>query len=342
MIGAQVGPYLQKGAWQANASMSQFQTNQEYEGTALRKSLIAAGNEVIEGSTALDLEASYGVSRQLDVTLDAPVTLNYHWSTVVAGTRYEDTARGLDDMTLSVHRWLFDCTKHTDQNISLGLGVRMPTGNANAQWPFPNSLGQDITERAVFTGAQLGSGAWGLFPIIEGFKQFRYLTIFGTGSYLFSLRGQNNTYSFGAAINPNGPTAVPANIRYNSTPDSYFVHTGLAAPIPIPRVKGLSALFAGRIVGVPVHNVFGPTTGFRQPGFLVTVEPGVNLDTKLATYSFSVPLRVAQEVESSLGSPRASDFAQHLILVSVSFNLGGGGGSKAPADTPPATPAPIN
>jgi len=337
VIGAQVGPYLKKGEWQANASISQFQTNQEYLGTALRQNLEAAGTEVIEGSTSLDLQASYGVTKQLNLTLDAPVILNDHWSTVLAGTRYEDSARGLSDMTLSARRWMFDCTKHTDQNLSLGLGVRMPTGNANAQWPFPNALGQNITQRPVFTGSQLGSGAWGLAPSLEGFKQFGYVTIFGTGSYLFSLRGQNNTYSLGAAINPLGPTAVAANVRYNSTPDSYLVHTGAA--VPIPRLKGLSGLFAWRMVGVPVHNVFGPTTGFRQPGYFVTVEPGLNFDTKLATYSFSVPLRVAQKVEASLGSAKASDFAPHLILVSVSFNFGGN--RKPETDLEPAKPEPV-
>lgn len=340
MIGAQVGPYLPKGGWQLNASMSQFATNNEYTGDELRTDLTAAGKEVIEGSTALDLEASYGITKQLSVTLDAPVTLNYHWSTVIAGTRYEDTARGLNDMTLSARRWLFDCAKHTNQNIALVLGVRMPTGNADAQWPFPNSLGQDITERPVFTGAQMGSGAWGLSPTLEGFKQFRYFTIFGTGSYLFSLRGQNNTLSLGAAINPAGPTAVAANVRYNSTPDSYLVHTGLAAPIPLPRVKGLSGLFAARAVGVPVHNVFGPTTGFRQPGYLVTVEPGLNFDTKLATYSVSVPLRVHEYVEPSLGLTRNSDFAQHLILVSVTFDFGGH--KKSAVDSGAAEPKPTN
>jgi hypothetical protein len=340
VIGAQIGPYLPKGGWQLNASMSQFATNNEYTGDELRTDLTAAGKEVIEGSTALDLEASYGITNQLSVTLDAPVTLNYHWSTVIAGTRYEDTARGLNDMTLSVRRWLFDCAKHTDQNIAVNLGVRMPTGNANAQWPFPNSLGQDITERPVFTAAQMGSGAWGLVLTLDGFKQFAHFAIFGTGSYLFSLRAQNNTLSLGAAINPNGPTAVAANVRYNSAPDSYLVHTGVAVPLHIPRLNNLSGLLAGRIVGVPVNNVFGSTIGFRQPGYFVTVEPGLNFDTKLATYSISVPLRVAQNVEHSLGISRNSDFASSLILVSVSFNFGG---NKKPADdSGAAEPGPTN
>lgn len=329
MIGAQVGPYLPKGGWQLNASLSQFATNNEYTGANLRTDLSAANTEVTEGSTSVDLEATYGVTHQLSATLDAPVTLNYHWSTVLAGTRYEDTSRGLNDMTLSGRYWIFNCTRHTDQNIAFDLGVRMPTGNANSQWMFPNALGQDLAERPVFTGAQMGSGAWGIDLGMDGFKQFSKFAIFGTGSYLFSLRGENHTYSLTAAINPNGPTAVPENERYNSAPDSYLLHVGVAVPVHIPVFPGLSALFAGRLQGVPVHNVFGPTVGFRQPGYMFTLEPGLNYDTKLATYSISVPIRTAQNVESSLGYVRNSDFTHAMLLISVSFNFGGHGGKSS-------------
>lgn len=321
MIGAQVGPYLQKGEWQTNASIRQFETDQEYQGTGLRQDLMSKGTQVKEGMWFLDLQATYAVSPQLNLTLDAPVILRAHWSTVIAGTRYDETSRGLFDMMLDARYWLFKCANHTDQNISVGLGVRMPTGNANATALFPNSLGHNLAARPVFTGIQTGSGAWGLALSLEGFKQFRYFTVFGTGNYLFSLRGQNNTLSFGAAINPLGPTAVAANVRYNSTPDSYLVHTGVA--VPIHRVKGLALLFGGRVEGVPVHNVFGPTTGFRQPGYYVTVEPGINFDTHVATYSLTVPLRAYQNVENSLGFKRNSDFAHHMLVFGVSFNLVG-------------------
>ncbi|MGA8870976.1 MAG: hypothetical protein WA434_03355 [Candidatus Acidiferrales bacterium] len=336
MIGAQIGPYLPKGGWQLNASMSQFATKDEYRGTDIRTDLESTDTEVIEGSTSLDLEASYGISQQLSVTADVPVTLNYHWSTVLAGTRYEDTARGINDVTISARYWLFNCARHTDQNIAVNFGVRTPTGNANAQWPFPNSLGQDTQERPVDTAAQMGSGAWGLVLTVDGFKQFSRFALFGTGSYLFSLKGQDNTLSLGAAINPNGPTAVAANVRYNSAPDSYLAHAGVAVPLHIPRLSGLSALFAGRIVGVPAHNLLSSTIGFRQPGYFVTAEPGLNYDTKWVTYSFSVPLRVAQYSGHSLGIARNSDFTHSLILATVSFNLGGKGAhaQEPDADTP--------
>lgn len=324
VIGAQVGPYLPRGGWQLNASVSQFNTNNEFMGTALREDLLDSNTEVIEGSTVLDLEAIYGITRQLSLTVDAPVTLNYHWSTVLAGTRYEDTSRGLNDMTLSGRYWVFGTANHPRENIAFDLGVRLPTGNANSQWPFPNALGEDVQNRAVFTGAQMGSGAWGIQLGMDGFKQYSEFAIFGTGNYLFSLRGENHTYSLPAATNPKGPTAVPSNEEYNSAPDSYLVHVGVAVPLHIPFLPALSGLFAGRVQGVPVGNVFGPTVGFRQPGLLFTVEPGLNYDTRLATYSVSIPIRAAQDAESSLGYARNSDFTKTMLLVSVSFNLGGG------------------
>jgi hypothetical protein len=83
-------------------------------------------------------------------------------------------------------------------------------------------------------------------------------------------------------------------------------------------VKGISALVAGRIEGVPINNVFGPTSGFRQPGYYVTVEPGLNYETRLALYSVSMPLRVAQKVEAG----KASDFAPALVEFGVNFKLG--------------------
>ena len=111
MIGAQIGPYLPKGGWQLSASGSQFATGDEYTGSNLDQNLTAKGTDVIEGSTATDFDVSYGITKQLSVTADVPVTINYHWSAVIAGKRWEDTARGLNDITFSARYWLFDCTK---------------------------------------------------------------------------------------------------------------------------------------------------------------------------------------------------------------------------------------
>jgi hypothetical protein len=322
VVGAQVSPYLRPGDLQINTSMRIFNTADEFEGNTIRTSLMTTDTSVHEGIQFFDIQGTYGISKQASITFDAPVILNGHFSTVLAGTRYTQTSHGLFDTMLVGRYWLFDTSKHSDQNISLGVGVRMPTGNSNATSLYPNSNGQNFSQVADFVAIQTGSGAWGIPVSLEAFKQFRYLSAFGSGNYLFSLRSQNNTLSLSAAINPAGPSAVPANERYNSTPDSYRAYAGVGAPVPVKGLKRASVLLASRIEGVPINNVFGATSGFRQPGYYVTVEPGFNYETRRALYSVTMPLRVYQMVWPSEGYARASDFAPDMVEFGINFKLG--------------------
>ncbi len=331
-LGAVSGPYLQKGEFEVNGGLTRFETTDQFGGGAFqgdqqRADLYARNAQVNEGGVTLDLRGSYGLSRQLSLNLSVPVILFSHWSTVLAGTRYDQTAHGLGDVVIGGKYWLFNCERYPDKNISFGLGARAPTGNSNYKVLYPNSLGQDFQMRPVFPGIQPGSGAWGLKLSVDGFQQLKRFTLFGTGIYTFSLRDQNDTYALGATLNPAGVTATAANLRYISAPDSYLFNLGLATPVP--KVSRITAFVQGRIAGVPVHNVLTATSGYRQPGYFVTIEPGLAFSTSLASYTLSAPLRLQAGTRPNfLGSPVSSDFTSYLFVVSVSFKLGGG---KKPA-----------
>ena len=126
--------------------------------------------------------------------------------------------------------------------------------------------------------------------------------MFGTATYQFSLRDHNDTYSLGAALNPAGPEAVREDLRYVSTPDSYLVNLGVGVPL---RRLGVTAFMTWRAVGVPVHNVFGKTEGYRQPGYYVTAEPGVSWVMGRAAYSVSIPLRMWAGTKNNFLGQRA-------------------------------------
>ena len=303
--------------------MTHFETDEEFSGVRQRVDLESVNRQVKEGAVTLDLQGSYGLSRQVSLSVDAPVVLFSHWSTVLAGTRYDQTAHGIGDAVISGNYWLFNCERYPEKNISFGTGIRVPTGNSNYQVLYPNSLGQDFKLRPVFPGIQVGSGAWGWRLSVDGFQRLKRFTLFGTGLYTFSLRDQNDTYALGATLNPAGVTATAANLRYISTPDSYLFNLGLATAVP--KVSRITAFVQGRIAGVPVHNVLTRTIGFRQPGYFITVEPGLAFSTSLADYTISAPLRVQAATRPNfLGSPVNSDFTHHLLVVSVSFRFGGG------------------
>ncbi|MBI2815609.1 MAG: hypothetical protein HYX72_01590 [Acidobacteria bacterium] len=321
-IGAQIGPYLQKGEWQVIGGINRWETDDQFRGTDHRVDLYQTDSQVKEGALTLGVQGSYGLTRQINLLVEAPIILSSYWSTKVAGIRQKQVARGLSDIVAGGRVWLFGCDSHPDQNIALGSGVRLPTGESNYQVLYPNSQGRDFAKRPVFPGIHPGIGAWGLRLSVDSFKQFRYFAVFGSGQYMFSLRDQNDTLYMGAAMNPLGPEAVAENVRYVSTPDSYLFSAGAATSVP--KLPGVSAFFVGRIAGVPVHNVLTQTIGFRQPGWFFTIEPGLNFATKLASYNVSVPIRVRQNVQPDfLGIPKNSDFAHLQVRVGVMFQLGG-------------------
>jgi len=89
-----------------------------------------------------------------------------------------------------------------------------------------------------------------------------------------------------------------------------------------------------RAVGVPVHNVFGPTYGYRQPGYFVTMEPGVGWNMGRINYNFSVPLRMFAGTNNNfLGNRISSDFTRYSLVLGMSFKFGGNAPAPS-ADAP--------
>jgi hypothetical protein len=326
ILGSQVSPYLQPGEWQAGASYRQFTADHQYQGTGLSPAVTALGTNVISKMQYLELSGTYAFTTQWNASVSAPViakaSSNRALPATVAGSpRFVQSASGLGDMTVSLRRWFMSCDANPHQNVAFGVGLKMPTGNDNASDMFPNALGQDARERPVDQSIQLGDGGWGFNVSLEGFKQFGPVAAFASGVYVFNPKDQNETLSPPALLNPVGPQAVAAVQRYNTVSDSYLVRGGIG--VAIPKVTGLSATVATRIEGVPVTDLLGETAGFRRPGYFVTIEPGVVFSSGPAVFFLNVPLRVHQDVKPSLGFPRDSTFADHLVLVGTSFRLGG-------------------
>lgn len=317
MRGGLIGPYLQKGEWQINGYWSRFRTDETFRGYDL-----ISTTAVFEGGDTLNLLGMYGLTPRINLAAEVPYVMHSYWSNVVAGTRYYQKVHGFGDTVIAGRLWLLNPEKNPKQNIGLSLGLRLPTGESNYQVPYPDSKGNNITDRPVYPAVQPGIGAFGLRLAAQGFRSFRHLSVYGTGLYLFSLKKQNDTFAFNAATNPAGPQAVQENLRYLTTPDSYQFTGGVSTSIP--HLKGFSLSFGGQVAGVPVYNVLTTTSGYRQPGYMVTVHPGMAWDTKFATFYVTVPVRVHQYVgKDFLGNQRAADFAKTSLQVGMQFNLGG-------------------
>jgi hypothetical protein len=326
VLGAQLSPYLQPGEWQVGASYRQFTADHQYQGTDLSPAVTALGTNVISKMRYLEVNGTYAITTQWNVTASAPLILeassNRALPATVAGSpRFVHSTSGLGDLTVGGRYWFMNCDANPHQNFSLGVGLKMPTGDSGATDMFPNALGQDVRERPVDQSIQLGDSGWGFGLSLEGFRQFGPISAFASGVYIFNPKDQNGTLSPPALLNPVGPSAVAAAQRYNTVSDSYLVRTGVG--VAVPKVTGLSATLAARVEGVPVTDVFGETTGFRRPGSFVTLEPGAIFGSGRTMLFLSVPIRVHQNVKPSLGFVRDSTFADHMVLAGTSIRLGG-------------------
>jgi hypothetical protein len=338
VLGAQISPYLQKGEWQFGTSYRQFTADTQYQGTGLSQPVTQNGTQVISKMNALELTGAYGISRQWNAVVGVPLiaraSSNRALPANIAGSpRFVHNARGIGDISFGVRRWLLNCENNADQNMSLGLSVKAPTGDSDVEDVFPNALGQDVRSRVVDQSIQLGDSGWGFSVSFEAFKQLADLTAFGSGVYLFNPRGQTDTPSPPALLNPAGPQAVDSRFRFNSVSDSYLFRAGFG--YPFKPVAGLSMFLAGRVEGVPRRDAFGGESGFRRPGYFAAIEPGVNYARGRTILSFSAPIRIHQNVKADVfGIRRDSTFADHMFLITATYRLGGNYGDLGPAVRP--------
>lgn len=335
MLGADQSPYLLPGDWQIGASYRTFRADKQYIGNKLSQPINRLRNQVISELQTLDLFATYAQDRHWNLTLNIPVVLYGSSSRALpafAGPdspRYVQSSKGLGDITLSARRWLLETTKNPSGNVAIGVGIKLPTGDSNAKDRFPNGTGNDPQLRPVDPSIQLGDGGIGIQLQLESFQQIGSATVFLTGAYLITPRGQTGTLSPRSFLSPGGPAAIDPFERYNTVPDQYIGRIGITHPVP--GVKGLAVLLAGRAEGVPVHDAVGKTIGFRRPGYTVSIEPGLIYSYKNTAFSLSVPVVMDRNIlDQRPGTPRESTFADWSIVATVTHRIGKAGRAARP------------
>lgn len=115
-----------------------------------------------------------------------------------------------------------------------------------------------------------------------------------------------------------------------SVPDQIALRAGLSYLIP---VTGLGAYLGGRWKSVPVHDLIGGSEGFRRPGKIFSIEPGLNYSFKSLQLNLDMPIALIRnrtqsvpdkETEAITGEPRHGDaaFADYLINFGVTYRFG--------------------
>lgn len=324
-MGAGGSAILQQGQLQIVSSFRYFHSFRHFRGKEEETERVALGTEVINDSYFLDLSFTYAFAPRFYASVTFPFVYHERSSMYEHGgnnlrDRHKTYAKGLSDMRISAGYWLLPEEKHSDKNIAMAIGIKLPTGDYNATGTFYNAgpNGEPVV-RPVDQSIQPGDGGVGATIELQGY-------------YLLGQRIGLTTNLY-YLINPqehNGTRRRPGADPYAS-PDQYTAR--LSASYSIPSIK-TDFYLGGRLEGVPVYDLIGGSNAYRRPGYAISVEPGINFTLKNILINFSVPIAVERnrtqsyldkQREQETGQPRHGDaaFADYLINVGVAYRLSG-------------------
>jgi len=320
-------PYLQPNQFAASVSYRWLHSFREFHGDMelpypTDPSLYA--NTHVHG---FDLSVIYQVTRRFSVTLELPIQTgdrtSYYEHDFVH--RFTTRASGIGDLRLIGNAWLFDPEKCHDGNISLGLGVKFPTGSDDVMDDFHRDTG--LVRRPVDPAIQPGDGGWGIVAELAAFQKiYRQLFAYAQGIYLINPRDSNGVQQ------PTGDepffTLGEFGYTYNSVPDQYLARLGLGYVL-WPKY-GLALSFGSRLEGVPVEDFIGDSHGWRNAGYAFYVEPGLLISKGHFAFSITGPvafkrhadknltdIKVSKQYHADIGGNAA--FADYLVTTSFTW-----------------------
>jgi hypothetical protein len=341
VFGANANPYSQPGEWQLSLSTRNLVSNDHYAGGEEQLQRQRLENYVTNRQNLVDVNLSRTMTDRLTLSVGVPY-VNSSWANrdprfpLPAPRReIEQNGRGLGDITVSGRYWLFDTKTRSKWNIAAGAGLKMPTGNSEAQDFYVDSQGNNPQPRYVDQSVQPGDGGWGVMLEAAGFRQIKRAIVFGSASYLVNPKNISQTPSLTLARLPPGvaPNPNQADRLYNSVPDQYLTRAGVTVPV----WKGLAASVAWRMEGLPRYDLIGDSNGFRRPGRAMFIEPGFSYSRNGHTFSLNVPLGYFYHRYPDPNTDREGDatFPRHIFLTSYSIKLGKKPPAALPAQQPP-------
>jgi hypothetical protein len=309
-LGAQGVTYLNPGQWEAGVSYRYLHSEDVFIGTQEQPQLHDVGGRNTIHS--IDVSATYEISSRFSANLTVPFMHDDFSLPNDDHVRHSGSSGGLGDLRLVGNAWLLNPPEHPFGNVSLGVGVKFPTGDYRATDNYYTSDGQ-VLIRPVDIAAQPGDGGWGLFLELQAFQRlFQNLYAYASGFYLINPRDTNGTEK-----------TSPLSTGVNSVPDQYLGRVGLS--YAVWPTHGLSFTLGGRIDGVPVHDAVGDSDGFRRAGYAIYVDPGLNWVFGKNTLSVNVPVAVARNLEASqyldhgvVKTSAAGAFADYVIVAAFS------------------------
>lgn len=328
---------LDKNQFQISSNYRFFRSYKHFRGDSEQKERVENGTEVINLSHTLELGAGFGITKRLSVAASLPLiyydrsSLYEHYGNSTTANpnqlRFHTKAQGIGDLRLAATYWLRDPQSAHKNNLAIGVGLKLPTGNPGVKGKFHKLTAEKkdtLITRPVDQSIQLGDGGVGFSVELQAVQQvFNRGSLYVNGFYLFNPKKQNSIARTGTT------TGVDPLIAYFSVADQFAGRLGMNY-LFLPALN-----FAGnlgfRAEGIPAFDALGSSDGYRRPGYVVSVEPGVSMTIGNTSLSVNVPIALYRNRIKSVydradpAGKRHGDaaFADWLLSVGAVHRFGG-------------------
>ena len=273
---------------------------------------IARPNAVRNHQNIFDVGVEYRLSPRWSFIADVPI---------FDGTRnqiYPPTGifqvSGLGDMLVGAQSWIFRPPTESHGNIAVSAQLKIPTGINNATG---SALYKGQTIKATADQSlQPGDGGWGFVLGTQGYQRLWHTAFaYGQASYLFNPEDTNGVPTF---------RSQPGQ-GVMSVTDQYLYRGGLSQYVP--KVRGLALSLGVRGEGVPVRDLLGDSNGFRRPGFIFSLDPGLMYNYRQTTLSVNGPWALYRdrppsvpEIEYNVTNGDAF-FADYTVIIGLTHQF---------------------
>ena len=285
-----------------------FNSNKYYIGD----DQFARANAIRNHQNIFDIGLEYRLSPRWSLIADIPV---------YDGTRNQGyppsgifQVSGLGDITIGAQSWIFRPPTENGGNIAVSASLKIPTGINDATGSALYK-GQ-IVKATADPSMQPGDGGWGFVLGAQGYKSlWSHSDLYGQGLYLFNPENTNGVPSFRSQP---GQGVI-------SVTDQYLFRTGISQSMP--KLHNLAFSFGVRAEGVPVRDLIGGSDGFRRPGSIISIDPGVMYNFRKTVLSVNGPWALYRnrppsvpELENGTKNGDAF-FADYTVIVMLSHHF---------------------
>lgn len=241
-----------------------YNSYKHYVGTVYQVQRAINHNAIVNHVNLFELDLNYQMTPRWSLIANVPA---------MEATRHGQSSPlnvyrsgGLGDVTVGVQSWVWRPPTESHGNVAISAQLKLPTGINDAKGTKTSANGTK-TVQPFDESIQPGDGTWGFSLATQAYREFYWLTSgYFTGSWLFNPQDTTGVLTFRAAP---GEGVISAT-------DQYLWRGGLSRPVTgVKALRGLAFSFGGRMEGIPVRDAFGSSNGFRRPGYVISLEPGM-------------------------------------------------------------------